>query len=229
MIRYILIYMFLLTAITAQTYRGLVNDGVNFYENKRFTDAEVNFRKGIEKNKKGFEATFNLGDALYKQHRYDESAKYFQNSYANAKDNSHKAKALYNLGNALLKDRKINESINAYKESLKIDPNDKEAKYNLSYVLNLLKKQNQQKNNQDKNQQDKNQQNKDDQKNQNQDNQNKEQNRQQNQKREQNKQQQKLKKDEAQKILDALKRNQKDIQKDIRKKNAQKVYTDKDW
>lgn len=220
--------IFFVSLNLAQSYRDLVNDGVDSYKEKKYSDSEINFRKGIEKNQKGFEAKFNLGDALYKQQRFDESAKYFNDAYTISKNDEQKAKALYNLGNALLKNQKINESINAYKSSLKINPYDKEAKFNLSYALNLLKNQNQQKNNQNNNNQ-----NKDNKQNQNQNNEkqnDKKQNQKQNQQQEeQNKQNQKLKKDEAQRILDALKRNQKDIQKEMRNKKAKKVYVEKDW
>jgi len=206
----------------AQSYRGMNNDGVDLYNNKKYADAEVNFKKAIEKDKDKFESNFNLGDAIYKQGRYDESSKYFLEAFQKTKDTDLKAKSLYNLGNSLLKGNKIQESINAYKNSLKLNPNDKEAKYNLSYALNMLK-QNQDKNKNQNKDKDK-QQNQDKQKDQNGNDKNKDQ--QQNQ---QQNQQQKVKKEEAQRILDALKKNQKDLQKELRKVKAKSVYTEKDW
>lgn len=60
------------SSLFAQSTRGLVNDGVNAYEENKFADAETNFKKGIESNVENFEARFNLGDAVYKQGRFDE-------------------------------------------------------------------------------------------------------------------------------------------------------------
>ena len=61
----------------AQSTRGLVNDGVDYYNDNKFSDAEVNFKKGAEQSPESFEAKFNLGDAYYKQERYDEAIKSF--------------------------------------------------------------------------------------------------------------------------------------------------------
>jgi tetratricopeptide (TPR) repeat protein len=213
----------------AQSTRGLVNDGVELYNEQKFADAEVNFKKGAEKNPESFEAKFNLGDAYYKQQRYDEAIKTFQSAMANAKTDEQRAKIFHNVGNSLLKAQKIKESIGAYKEALKLDPNDQETKYNLSYALNLL-------NNPDQNQQQdqKNEQN-EDQKNDQQENQEQQQqnqNQEEQQKDQQQNQQQKeqqISKEEAERILDALKENEKDLQKQLRKVKGQRVKTEKDW
>lgn len=216
----------------AQSTRDLVNDGVELYNDQKFADAEVNFKKGTETNPQNFEAKFNLGDAYYKQQRYDEAMKSFQSAFVDAKNELEKSKLYYNIGNSLLKSQKIKESIGAYKEALKLNPNDEQAKYNLSYALNMLKNpdQDQQQNqNQDQNkdqqdqnedQQDQNQQNQDQQK---QDEQN------QNQQQSQEQKEQELTKQEAEKILNALKENEKDLQKQLRKIKGQRVKTEKDW
>ncbi len=232
----------------AQSLRGLVNDGVEKYNGKKYNDSEVDFKKGLEKDSKNFNAIFNLGDSHYKQGRYDEAMKSFQLALKNTNDNDYKAKAYHNIGNSLLKTEKYQESIDAYKNALKLNPNDQETKYNLSYALNMLKQQKEQKQ-QNKNKNDKNQnkdqnkdqnkqdQNKQDQKNKNQ-NQNKDQQSQQDNTKQQDKQKQqqqaqqdknKMSKEEAKRILNALKNNEQDLQKKLRKFAAKKVATDKDW
>jgi len=100
----------------AQTMRGLINDGVDLYKEKKFADAEVNFKKGTEKNPDSFEAKFNLGDAYYKQQRYDEAIKTFQSSFVNAKNDEEKAKIYHNIANSLLKSQKVKESIGLIKK-----------------------------------------------------------------------------------------------------------------
>jgi len=222
----------------AQSTRGLINDGVDLYKEQKFADAEVNFKKGVEKNPESFEAKFNLGDAYYKQQRYDEAMKSFQSAFVNARSDEEKAKIYHNIGNSLLKAQKIKESIGAYKEALKLNPNDQETKYNLSYALNMLNNpdQNQQQNDQNKDQnqdqnkdqQDQDQQNQDQQK-QDQQQQNQDQQQQNQQQQSQEQKEQELTKQEAEKILEALKNNEKDLQKQLRKIKGQRVKTEKDW
>jgi tetratricopeptide (TPR) repeat protein len=227
----------------AQSTRGLINDGVDYYDDTKFSEAEVNFKKGAEQSPESYEAKFNLGDAYYKQERYDEAIKSFQSAFANAKTDKDKAKIHYNVGNSLLKTQKLDESIEAYKESLKLNPNDQEAKYNLSYALNMKnnqqqdqqkkdqqqdqnKNEDQQNDNQNQDQKDKEQENKDQQQQQ-QEQQNQE-SKQDNTKQQQQ-QEQKISKEEAERILEALKDNEKDLQKELRKIKGQRVKTEKDW
>lgn len=210
------------SAAFAQSLRSLVNDGVEKYNEKKYTDSEISFRKGAEKEPNNFEAVFNLGDSYFRQGKYDDAIKYYQQALGKTQDKDLKAETHYNIGNSLLKSRKLKESIESYKNSLKLNPNDRDAKYNLSYALKLL--QNEQNQNQNKNKnQDKN-------KDQNKDDRNKQEN-----KDKQNKDQQqqqpppKMSKEEAQQILNAMKENEKDLQKQLRKKVGVKVKTDKDW
>lgn len=242
-IRYNVVFMLIMILMTfffldckklyAQSTRSLVNEGVELYHEKKFSDAEVNFKKGAENDPENFEARFNLGDAYYKQQRYDEALKSFQTALANARNDNEKAKIYHNIGNSFLKSQKIKESIGAYKEALKLNPNDPETKYNLSYALNMLKNQNQQKNknNQDQNEQNKEQsdQDKQDQQNKNQQQQKQDEQKQQEQPQQQKQKEQEMNKREAERILDALKDNEKELQKQLRKIKGQRVKTEKDW
>lgn len=231
----------------AQSNRSLINKGVDRYEEKKYSDAEVDFRKVVEDSPKNFDANFNLGDSYYKQQKYEEAIKSYTSALENTESDANRAKTYYNIGNALLKDNKIEQSIEAYKNALKYNPDDEDTKYNLSYALELLKNKNQKKDQQNKNDQNKNDQNKKDQQNQqnqNQDQQNKDQKKQDQQQNPQPKDQEskqdntkqkqqpkenQISKEEAQRILDALKNNEKDLQKKLRKKTGTVRPTDKDW
>ncbi len=220
----------------SQSLRGLVNEGVENYNEGNFSDAEVNFKKGVEKSPESFEAKFNLGDAFFKQERYDEAIKSYNSALAFAKNDLEKARVHYNIGNSLLKAQKIKDSIEEYIKSLKLNPGDQEAKYNLSYALELLKNkddQQQQKNDKDQNKDKNGDQNKDqDKKDQQKDQQNKQDQQKQDQqdkKQQQPQQRQKISKEEAERILEALKDNEKDLQKELRKIKGKRVKTDKDW
>jgi Ca-activated chloride channel family protein len=134
------------------------------------------------------EARFNEADSLYKMKKYKEALKV----YNSIKDKNLIEKVEYNKGNCYAKMGKIDEAINSYKKALKIDPNDKDAKYNLKL---LEKKQNKKQNNKNKN--NKNNKNENSKQNkQNKQNQNNQQNKQKQSKKEQNKKQNQKKKEQ---------------------------------
>lgn len=223
------LFLIFLMTVNAQSHRSLINDGVDLYKKGKFADAEVNFKKGLEKKPDLFQGHFNLGDAYYKQGRYDEAIQSYKNALSFTEDKLNKAKVFHNIGNALLKSQKYQESIEAYKNALKLNPDDLETKYNLSYALNMLKqKQNQNQKNQDKNQNKQNDDKKNNQDKNNQDKQN-QQDKDQNKQNQSQQQKNQITKEDAQRILEALKNNEQDLQKKLRKIKGKAVVVDKDW
>lgn len=233
-----------------QTGRKEIRMGNKLYDKADYLDSEVKYRKALEHNPNSLDAQFNLGDALYKQGKFDEAAKIFtQLTKANKSDDQQTrlAHSFYNLGNSLLKSKKLKESIEAYENSLRLNPKDMDAKYNLEYAKQLLKKNNQKNkdNNQDKNNKnDKNKNKKNDKDNKNDQNKNKnDDNKQkdQNDKNQQNKnnsdqqnqqgQQPKISKDDADRILNALQNSENQVQQKVDEKKAEavKVKVQKNW
>lgn len=227
----------------AQSVRSLINDGNDLYAEKKYADAEVNYRKALERDITSLPGHFNLGNALYRQEKFDESITKFEDAIRKSETPTAKAKAFYNLGDAYLKSQKYEEAVKAFTESLKLNPHDFDAKYNLSYALTKLRDQQQnQKNDKNKQDQNKQDQNKQDQQNQKQDqqkqdqqkdqqDQQEQQNRQQDQQRaQQPKQQEKMmSKADAERILEVLKNSEKDVQKKLRQRVAGRPKTEKDW
>ena len=234
-----LILLLFAASARSQTVRAHISDGNKAYAKSKFADAEAEYKKALAKDTSSREAQFNLGNAYYKQQRSDEARRMFTHRISASTAPADKEMAYYNLGNTFFKSNKLEESIEAYKRSLRIDPSDEDARYNYLLAKDRLKKQQDQKNQDKQNKQDKNQQNKDkqqqnqqnkDQQNQNQNNQ--QQPPQQQQKPDQtNQQQQKnmMPKQQAERILDALRNNEKEIQKQLRKRAASKVIVEKDW
>jgi tetratricopeptide (TPR) repeat protein len=220
-----------------QTDKKFIRKGNHEYDKEKFPDSEISYRKAIDKNKESADALFNTGDALYKQKKFEEAGKQFEVNYSMNEDKKKKSASLYNMGNSLLMANKVKESIDAYKGSLKLNPKNMEAKYNLAYAQDLLQKQQQQQKDQNKNNQDKNQdkqkQNKDqkdqkdkqDNKDQNQDNKD------QQQKQQQQQQDQGISKEDAQRVLNALANDEKNVQEKVKLAKAakEKVRTTKNW
>jgi tetratricopeptide (TPR) repeat protein len=198
----------------------------------KFSNAETEYRKALNKKPNDLQWNFNLADAIYKQQRFDEAAGKFSELAEKMESPEEKARALHNLGNSQLLNQKIDESIETYKKALRHNPNDLDTKYNLAYAQ-LLKKQQQQQQNQDQNQ-DKQDQNQDKQ-DQNQDQQNKDNKDQQNQD-QQNQQQQaqqnKISKENAEQLLQVLQNDERQIQEKVKKMQAaqaKRSRTEKEW
>ena len=140
------LFSFNLNDLFAQSERALVRKGNQQYMEGNFSDAEVDYRKSINKNPENdLEASvFNLGNALYKQERFEEAATRFERAAEMAETSEEKAKAYHNLGNSLLKNSKLEESIEAYKNALRNNSKDPDTRYNLAYAQQLLKQQQEQ-------------------------------------------------------------------------------------
>lgn len=212
----------------AQSVRALVNHGNEKYRDQNYADAEINYRKALEQEQQLVQGHFNLGNALYKQGKYDEAVRAYEAARQATRERRTRADAAYNIGNAHLKAQDPQKAIQSYVEGLKLDPDDLEAKYNLSQALRMLQQQQQQQqqNKQQKNQQDK--QNKQDQQ-QNQQQQNQDQQKQQQQRQQQQQQDRQISKAEAERILDVLKNSERDIQKKRQAKQAVRSRTERDW
>jgi len=133
----------------AESPRSLVKEGNGQYAAGHFPDAEASYRKALEKVPASLQAQFDLGNALYKQGRFEEAAKAFEAVAHGTRAKALQAQALYNLGNAQLKAKQTKEAVASYIESLKLRPKDEDTKYNLSYAL--AQEQQKQDKNQDKN------------------------------------------------------------------------------
>jgi len=220
-------------AINAQADRKYIRQGNREYEKSNFSESEISYRKAVDNNKQSPNAVFNIGDALYKQNKFEDAGKQFIENANLNEDKEKKSASFFNLGNSLLQAKKIEESIEAYKNSLKLNPGSREAKYNLAYAQDLLQQQKQQQQNQyqnkednKKDQQKQNDKNQDQQKDQN----NKDQQDKQQQEQEQ-KQQQGISKDDAQRLLNALANDEKNVQEKVKLAKAAKakVKTVKNW
>lgn len=127
-----------------QTAHQFLRKADQEYKNENFQIAEENYRRALEKDKNS-PSTYNLGNAIYQQKRYDEAAEKYQHAASDNKNPVLKSKAYHNLGNALFQNKKIEESIEAYKKALWLNPKDLETKRNLALAKRTLKQMEQKK------------------------------------------------------------------------------------
>ena len=224
--KYTLLILTLFTAgnVFSQPEQKYIRKGNNQYNDKQYGEAEVLYRKALEKNTHSGKAEYNLSNSLYKQEKFEAAATKYFGLTQQEKDRQELSRYYYNLGNSLFMANKLNESIEAYKNALRNSPDDTDARHNLQLALRM-------KNMQDQQQQSNNQDNKG-----NQDNQDKQKNQQQNQQQEQQQKQQQEQKDQisredAERLLQALENDEKKVLQKVKEKQSQvkKVPVEKDW
>lgn len=238
---YIVLLMVSLSFLTyAQSAHKSLRDGDMLYHNGKYPEAETAYRRA-DAAKSSLKSTYNLGNTLMQQERYDEAIKKYEDAATKASNNKERAAVYHNLGNAQYKKKQYHESIDAYKNALRYQPADNGTKENLAIARRELKKQQQDKKNnkdkqnkdQDKDQQEQNkdQQNKDKQNNK--DQQNKDQKQQNDQNQEKGKDNQpsdkKMSKQDAEKLLEIMDNEEKKVQQKMRRVDGKSKRLKKDW
>lgn len=248
-----LLFLFVLLATTGfaqRLVRQATREGNNLFHKEDFLNAEIQYRKALEVAPNDSLATYNLGNALIRQQQ-DEKAKESLQQFVNAASAAQKggnrtlaSKAYFNAGDVCMAAQQYQEAVQFFKRSLRNNPLDDEARYNLALAQKLL--QQQQDENQDQNkddqqqqqqQQDQQQQNQNQQQDQNKDQQQQDppQQDQQNQdQQEQQPQQQQgqMSQDQAEAILNANNRDEQQTQEKVQQQQMQQMQrrkTSKDW
>ena len=150
--------------LLGQTANKSLAKADRFYEAGEFLLAEENYRKAREFDR-DIKSTFNLGNAVYKQERYQEAIDHYSSATQLAPDNTKRSDAYFNLGNAYFKSAEeqqsvesIQQAIDSYKEAIQLNPSNQEAKYNLLVAKKVLRdaqqQEQQQQQSQDQNQED---------------------------------------------------------------------------
>ena len=119
--------------------RKFVREGNKLYHQKNYTDASVAYKKALEKNSSYKKATYNLGNALYQNNLNKEAAEQYSLAIKDAKDKLEVSEGYHNIGNAMMKEKNYKAAIDAYKNSLRNNPNDDESRYNLAVAQKLDK------------------------------------------------------------------------------------------
>jgi tetratricopeptide (TPR) repeat protein len=109
------------------------------FASKKFVDAESDYRISASKFKKKAIASYNLGNAIYRQNQNGEAKLAFAKAGKKARLFSEKHNAYHNLGNALMNEKKYDEAMAAYKDALRNNPEDEETRYNYALAKKMDK------------------------------------------------------------------------------------------
>ena len=236
--------LFLSLNVFSQKEKMVLRDGNDSYQSGKPMEAANYYKKSLKEKQDYYKANFNLGDAYYKTAEliktgkiktpnprmtpdsaanlvYNQAAEQFEVVAKSVSNADTIQKAWHNYGNAKLMQKSYEDAILGYKKSLKLNSKDEDTRYNLAYAQKQLAEQQKNQKKDDKKDQDKKDK-KDDQKD----------------KKEQKKDQEKqeapqpqMSKEQAEKMLNALKNDEKKMQA-LRKKKGdpgQKVKVEKDW
>lgn len=132
--------------------------GNQAYREGKFDEAAQWYEEAISRDPSSAAARYNLSNSLYQQEHYDSARGIMEAAKGMMTDSLRRADLNYNQGNTYMKERQWEKAIEKYKEALRRNPGDLDAKYNLSYALKMLKsdesQQDQQKEDQQQDQQD---------------------------------------------------------------------------
>ncbi len=202
------------SSLFAQTDNQLIRKGNKEFEQENYHDAEIYYRRALEENPNNPKALYNLANSLYRQGRFGEAINILDALVHTQPEKIDKSDVYHNLGNAQLGAQKIRESIDSYKNALKLNPGDNDTRYNLAYAMNLLDEMEQQPQDDPENGEDEKEQ-------------EQEQPRQNDEEKtqpEQDKQQpmpDQISQEDAERILDALNRQEQKIQEEIKREEAE--------
>jgi Ca-activated chloride channel homolog len=151
----IFIALFLIGSITAdaqeQEAERLIQAGNEFFRQLKYEEALGQYDEALKIAPGNNTAKYNQSIAYYRAGKQAEAIKKMEELAAYEGDVELKSKAYYNKGAILSRQSKLEESIEAYKNALRQNPGDSEARENLQKALQELKKKNPPKKKEDKN------------------------------------------------------------------------------
>lgn len=152
-------------SVSAQYHkeRRLVREGNSNFERKNFNTSYNRYNEALEHDAMSYEALYNRANAyhhLRKSNPEDSTLTAevaFRNYEAIAADTllstAQRAEVLRNLGESLFSEQKYEAALNAFRESLLLNPQDKETKYDYVLTKRIVdQKRQQQQQNDDQNQ-----------------------------------------------------------------------------
>ena len=227
-----IIFLGAVSLLYAQQESPDVRLGNKQYNDSNYVDAEVNYRRAVDKNDQSFEAHYNLGDALFRQEKYPEALEQYakaeqilQNDDTSRKEQlaSRMADTYHNMGNAFYAQQQYDKAVAAYQQSLRLNPKDNDTRYNLVKAMQQLQQQQQNQNQEQQQDQQQNQQNDSTQQ------QQPPQQQQQQQQQPPQQSEEQMDKETAEQILQALEQDEQETQEKLQRQQGKKRRVEKEW
>lgn len=148
----IIILVFLLLFINTTLTADSLSKGNKHYLNDEYGLAYSEYLKAIEDDNENPYNYLNTANVLYRLKEFDKTLEYYQKAIEKIETNKKirnknqiKAKAFFNIGNTYFQKGDLNKALEMYKNSLILNPLDKDVKYNWYLVKKLLEQRSSQK------------------------------------------------------------------------------------
>lgn len=219
--------------VFAQKEAPDIRKGNRQYNDSNYVDAELHYKRALEKNDQSIPANYNIGCAYFREQKYQEAAEAFEQIAKIIDKESEPEQAAdtyHNLGNSYFGMGQFDKAIEAYKQSLRLRPKDDNTRYNLVKAMQM-KKQQQEQQQQNQQQQQEQEQQQQEQQQQEQEQQQQEQQEQQEQQAQQQptEEQEGMDKETAEQILQALEQDEQESQEKAQKPQGKKRKLENDW
>lgn len=142
-VHYILLILSLFLLGWIGGWSQAIKRGNAHYKVEAYDAALEAYQSAAEDRPEDAIARYNLGTALYKKKQFEKASDEFRRSL-NAADSVHRAQGYYNLGNAQIQLNDIEGAIRSYKSALRLNPADLDAKHNLELALEKLQQESEQ-------------------------------------------------------------------------------------
>lgn len=114
------------------------------YNNGEYEKAASLYRQAIEQNPDDARLYFNLGNSLYKLGRAEEAKEAFERYKNLTETREDRSLADYNMGRMMIDNEQYDEATSYFREALKNNPSDPDARHNYELALKQLQEQEQQ-------------------------------------------------------------------------------------
>ena len=123
----------------AESIRSKLKRAETSYEKKAYDEALREFLDAQVERPEDILLKYDIGNTHYRMRAYDKAEESFLD-VANAADPELRQKAVYNLGNCAYRQGKLEEAVAYYKQALDLDPKDEDARFNLEFVREEIKR-----------------------------------------------------------------------------------------
>ena len=143
-IKFSLFFLFVSISGSAwsQEQSKTIQGGNVFFNQQLYEKAAAEYNKVLSADPGNITAKYNLAATLYKVDQKEEAAALYVTVATDAKESVLRSNAWYNKGVILTRQKRLEESIETYKNALRQNPDNKEARENLQKALLELKKKN---------------------------------------------------------------------------------------
>ena len=124
--------------------RGLVRRGNREFRREHFEKSVDSYQRALQHDSTCFEAKYDLASALYRTERYDKAEKTLLSIVSDStRTEKERGEVAYNLGNTQFAQQKYKEALSSYRQAMRCNPNDEDAKFNYAFTKRLIQQQEQ--------------------------------------------------------------------------------------